>query len=61
MEAEGGVTERQERRPCDYKSEDGVVRPQVVELPEHQKLEEAKRRLGGGEAQGGDTHTRTCF
>ena len=46
-------------------SQDGVVRPQVMELPEHQKLEEAKRRLGGGEAQGGDTHThthtRTCF
>ena len=59
MEAEGNVTETQERRPCDHKSEAGVIRPQVMEHPEQWKLEETKKSWGGGSRGWRHTHTHT--
>ena len=52
------MTERQDRRPCDHKSEAGVIRPQVMEHPEQWKPEETKKSWGGGPG-GGDTHRHT--
>ena len=56
MEAEGNVTKRQERRPCDHKSGWSDSAPSHG-APRAVKAGRDKEKLGGGAPEGGDTHT----